>query len=277
MVPRELVPWIAQHGLTELWEPVLHTTTAWIASASPVWGTESQRATACMDLGTCFFLLDDSPVEEALGRYDDLEHVATGGAPDPARPLQTGFASLFERLGAGTRPLGHYLALRVEFVRALRRRHALRAASTTPTAAEFLALREITIYFAPWLSTWEVVGGFVLSSAERALVAPAFGPANRWQVLENERMSVARDTRNGTPNLIALHAVEHGVPLAEAAQQVAERADAEHAAFVAASRTLRARTLSLAVASYLDALGAAVDGARRHHVGAADPARYAPT
>lgn len=274
MVPRELVAWIAQHGLTAQWEPLLHTTTAWIASASPAWGTESQRATACMDLGTCFFLLDDSPVDEALGRYDDLEHVASGGEPDPARPLQNVFAALFARMGTGGRPLASYLALRVEFARAMRRRHALRTAAAPPSAAEYLALREITIYFAPWLSTWEVVGGFVLSPAERALVAPAFGPANRWQVLENERMSLARDARTGTPNLIALHAGEHGLSLAEAGRQIAERADAEHAAFVAASRTLRARTLSLAVASYLDALGASVDGARRHHI-AADPARYA--
>ncbi len=273
MVPRDLVPWIAAHGLTELWTPLVHTTTTWIASASPTWGTESHRATACMDLGTCFFVLDDAPPELALGRCADLERVASGLAPDSARPLQAAFASLFDRLATTGGSLSHYLALRVEFARALRRRHALRGQDRI-SSAEYLALREITIYFAPWLATWELLGGFVLSPEERALVAPAFAPANRWQVLENERVSLPRDTRTGTPNVITLHAGEHGIPLALAAKQIAARAEAEHAAFLAAVHALQARPPSRAIASYLDILCVAVEGARRHHV-AADPARYA--
>ncbi|MEO7096753.1 MAG: hypothetical protein ABI175_26075 [Polyangiales bacterium] len=252
---------------------MLHTATAWIASAAPGWATTHQRATACMDLGTCFFILDDSPGDLALDRYADLERAASGAAPDPARPLQSVFAALFERLAGTGGSLAHYLALRVEFARALRRRHALRT-GTAVSVAEYMLLRETTIYFAPWMSTWELLGGFVLSPEERALVAPAYAPANRWQVLENERFSVARDARTGTPNVVALHAAERGLPLANADREVAERADAELAAFRTATGRLMATARSPAVAAYLDALVAAVVGARRHNR-AADPARYA--
>ena len=229
-----------------------------------------------MDLGTCFFILDDSPHEVALSRYADLELVAGGAEPDPSRPLQGVFAALFDRLAATGAPLAHHRSLRVEFARALRQRHALRARRHDLGAAEYLALREITIYFAPWLSTWELLGGFVLSPAERALVAPAFAPANRWQVLENERVSVARDARTGTPNIVALHAAERGLSLADADREIAERADAEIAAYRIARRALCAYAPSHAVTQYLAALSAAVAGARRHNR-PADPVRYAPS
>ncbi len=272
-MPRDLVPWIAAHGLTEMWQPILHTTTAWIASASPGWATDDHRATACMDLGTCFFLLDDCPAETALDRYADLEHVASGGAPDPARPLQAAFASLFDRLAGTGGSLAHYLSLRVAFARALRRRHALRGGHAV-SAADYLTLRETTIYFAPWLSTWELLGGFVLSPEERTLVAPAFEPANRWQVLDNERFSVARDARSGTPNVIALHAEERDLPLADADREIATRADLELAAFQSATSGIVTSERPPAVTSYLEALVAAVTGARRHNR-SGDPARYA--
>lgn len=266
----ELVAWISAHGLDELWRPILHTTTAWIASAAPTWATDSQRTTACMDLGTCFFLLDDSPAGEALERYADLEHVARGGDPDPTRPLQTAFASLFDRLAGTGGSLAHYRALRIDFAGALRRRHALHAV----TAADYLTLRETTIYFAPWLSTWELLGGFVLSPDERARVASAFVPANRWQVLENERFSVARDARTGTPNLVALYAAERGLTLDAADREIARRADDELLGFRAATIALTTAEHSPAVTSYLDALAAAVAGARRHNR-TVDRARYA--
>lgn len=272
-VPPGLAAWIRAHHLEEAWTPVLHTTTAWIASAAPPWATPAQRAVVAMDLGTCFFLLDDAADHDALARHDDLARVAAGCAPDRRRPLQPAFADLFARLAALGGPLDHYLALRREFAAALRRRHALRTGGASLDVEGYLALREITIYYGPWLSVWELLGGFVLSPAQRALVAPAFVLANRWQVLENERMSVARDQRTGTPNVIALHARARGKSLGEAVRAIGARADADLAAYRGASAALRAPGTDAAVLAYLDAVDDGVAGAIRHHQ-QVDPARY---
>lgn len=276
LLPPGLTDWIRAHQLTEPWAPLLGTTAAWIASAAPPWATPEQRALACMDLGTCFFVLDDSGDDDALGRHADLERVAAGIAPDPGRPLQRAFAALFDRLTVVGGPLDHYLALRREFAAALRRRHAIRTERRAIGVEAYLALRETTIYLAPWLSLWELLGGFVLSRSQRALVAPAFVPANRWQVLENDRMSVARDLRTGTPNLVALVAAERGLSLADATVTVGDRAAADLAAYVVATAALRATVDDRSVGAYLDALDRSVDGAARHYR-RVDPDRYRVT
>ena len=263
----ELQRWIRAFGLDPMWRPLVHTTLAWIASAAPPWASESDRALACMDLGTCFFVLDDSPPDDALARYSDLERILGGAPVDPGRPLQRAYAALFPRLGADD----HYRASRRTFVAALRVRHAMRAGELRLDAAGYLALRETTIYFACWLSTWELLGGFALSAAERAVVQPAFVPANRWQVLENARVSLARDARSGTPNVIAMVAAERGVSLATADTNVAARAADDLHAYRAAAAAIRARPHATAIARYLDLVDHGVAGAMRHH---ADPARY---
>ena len=260
--------WIETHGLAELWRPLVATTTAWIASAAPAWATEDQRALACMDLGTCFFILDDG--DDELARLD-LARVTAGERPDPRRPLQLAFAALFDRL-AELGPLDHYLAVRHRFAHALGVRRAMRAGQRPLDFATYLSLREITIYFEPWLALWEVLGGYVLTSDQRALVAPVFDPANRWQALENDRVSVTRDARTGTPNLVVLIAAQ-GLSLAEATTELRMRADRELAAYTEAMRALRATPLAPPVVRYLAALEAGVDGAIRHHRGA-DPVRY---
>jgi hypothetical protein len=257
---------IDTHDLGELWSPILRTATVWIDSAAPAWATAEQRALACLDLGTCFFLLDDCPTEP---RHDDLEHVASGGAP--SNRLQRAFAALFEQLSTyGS--LSHYLRLRVEFARALRARERIRSGEPT-TVEDYLALREITIYFAPWLSTWQLLGGFELTSREQIAVAPAFAPANRWQVLENERVSLARDRTTHTPNVIALLAAQRGDSLANALADVAAWASADLDAYTAASLALASQPVSPSVKSYLSLLEVSVDGAIRHYKGA-DAARY---
>lgn len=267
-----LEAWIDAHHLTELWQPLLATTTAWIASAAPSWATAEQRALACMDLGTCFFILDDADPAVARARHADLARITGGEAADPTRPLQLAYVALFDRLSAAG-PLGHYLAVRHRFARALDLRHEIRRGQ--PVSAEtYLTLREITIYFEPWLALWEVLGGYVLSREQRALVAPAFDAANRWQALENDRVSVARDARTGTPNLVALVADEHDLTIAEATHQIRSRADRELAVYAEEVRALRALPLGPAVVRYLEVLEAGVEGAMRHHRGA-DPARYA--
>lgn len=262
--------WIDQRRIAEQWAPLVRTTTSWIASAAPAWATVEHRALACLDLGTCFFLLDDCVTDDADARYDDLEHVASGGAPDDRRPLQVAFASLFGQLAARG-SIAHYLELRVEFARALRTRQRIRTGALAIDVEGYLALRETTIYFGPWLSTWQLLAGFELSTRERTAVAPAFTPANRWQVLENERLSVERDRAAGTPNVISMMAAQRD--LASALAEARRWADADLDAYTAAVQVLRARPLSAPVAAYLALLEAGVDGAARHYQGA-DPARY---
>lgn len=266
----QVAAWVEAHRIAEPWSPILHTVTSWIASAAPARATVEQRLLACLDLGTCFFLLDDA-TEDARARYDDLEHVASGGTPVGSRPLQAAFAALFARLSTWG-SLAHYLSLRVEFARALRVRARIRCGAEIDLEG-YLALREITIYFAPWLSTWQLLDGCELSPRERAAVAPAFTPANRWQVLENERLSVARDQASGTPNLIAMLAAQRGGSLAEAIAEVRTWADADLDAYTAAVLALRKGPLTSPVASYLTLLEAGVDGAIHHYEGA-DAARY---
>ncbi|MEO8554500.1 MAG: hypothetical protein ABI678_31205, partial [Kofleriaceae bacterium] len=137
----------------------------------------------------------------------------------------------------------------------------------------YLALREITIYFEPWLALWEVLGGYVLDADQRALVAPVFDHANRWQALENDRVSVTRDFRNGTPNLVALVAASQRCSLTEATTVIRVRAARELAAYIRAMATVRASAPAAPIIRYLATLEAAVEGATRHHRGA-DPARY---
>ena len=72
--------WTEAQQLGALWSPLVHTVTSWIASAAPARATVEQRLLACLDLGTCFLLLDDA-TDDARARHDDLEHVASGGAP----------------------------------------------------------------------------------------------------------------------------------------------------------------------------------------------------
>src|SRR4051812_7486289 len=93
---KTLASWIEAHGLAEPWRPLVATTTAWIASAAPAWANEEERALACMDLGPCFFILDDG--DDPLARRD-LERITAGESAEPSRPLQQAFASLFARLG----------------------------------------------------------------------------------------------------------------------------------------------------------------------------------
>lgn len=262
--------WVETYQLATLWAPLVHTATSWIASAAPARATVEQRLLACLDLGTCFFLLDDA-TGDAHARYDDLEHVASGGSPVDRRPLQVAFAALFARL-AGWGSLAHYLALRVEFARALRARERIRSGAAIDLEG-YLALRETTIYFGPWLSTWQLLDGCELSPRERAAVAPAFTPANRWQVLENERLSVARDRATHTPNLIAMIAAQRGDSLANALAEVRTWADADLDAYTAAVQALRKGPLTSPVASYLTLLEAGVDGAIHHYRGS-DAARY---
>lgn len=262
--------WAEAQRLGALWSPLVHTVTTWIASAAPAHATVEQRLLACLDLGTCFFLLDDA-TDDARARHDDLEHVASGGSPVAHRPLQAAFAALFARLSSWG-SLAHYLALRVEFARALRVRERIRSGAAIDLEG-YLALREITIYFGPWLSTWQLLDGCELSPRERAAVAPAFAPANRWQVLENERLSVARDQVAGTPNLIAMLAAQRGDSLATASAEVRTWADADLDAYTAAVLALRKGPLTTPVASYLTLLEAGVDGAIHHYKGA-DAARY---
>lgn len=262
--------WVDNQRLTELWAPLVDTTTAWIASAAPASASTEQRMLACLDLGTCFFLLDDA-TDDARARYDDLEHVASGGSPVDHRPLQAAFASLFARL-ATWGSLASYLTLRVEFARALRVRERIRTGAAIDIEG-YLALREITIYFAPWLSIWQLLEGFELSLRERAAVAPAFTPANRWQVLENERLSVARDQAAGIPNLIAMMAAHRGVSLPTIDAEVRAWADADLDACTAAVQGLRKGPLTGPMSSYLALLEAGVDGAVHHYKGA-DAARY---
>lgn len=262
----KLETWIDAHGLAGAWRPLLATTTAWIASAAPAWATEEQRTLACMDLGTCFFILDDG--DDPLARAD-LARVTAGELPDPARPLQRAYASLFARL-ADSGPLDHYLAVRHRFAHALDIRHAMRTGRTPLAFATYLSLREITIYFEPWLALWEVLGGYVLTPEERALVAPVFARANRWQALENDRVSVVRDARTGTPNLVALL----GLSQADAMREIRARADRELASYTVALRALRMTSPPWPVLRALATLEAGVDGAIRHHRGA-DPLRYA--
>lgn len=274
-LPPGLEVWIREHRLEDEWAPLLHTTSAWIASAAPPWATSEHRMLACMDLGTCFFLLDDAPAELALSRYADLERVTSGTPPDPSRPLQQAFADLFARLVATGNCMDHFLATRGAFARALRIRHALGTGTASTNAEDFLVLRQTTIYFEPWLSLWEVLGGFTLSEGQRARVDAAFVSANRWQVLENDRFSVARDARWGMPNVVALLAAERAISVADAASLVEARAESELASYVAAVERLRASSDEPEILAYLDALVRGVDGARRHNR-TADPARYQP-
>lgn len=263
----KLDAFIDAHGLTALWQPVFATTTAWIDSAAPSWATAEHRALACMDLGTCFFILDDG---DDPGARADLARITAGEALDPARPLQRAFGSLFERLAAHG-SLAHYLAVRHRFALALDRRHAMRTGRMPLAADSYLALREITIYFEPWLALWEVLGGYVLTPEQRAHVAPVFAPANRWQALENDRVSLVRDMRAGTPNLVALIASDRKISLGEATLEIRARADRELAAYSEAHRAVR--STDPAVLRYLATLDDGVAGAMRHHR-AADPARY---
>lgn len=272
LVPPGLVAWIRAHGLEAAWTPVLHTTAAWIASAAPPWATPAQRALACMDLGTCFFLLDDADDARAPALYDDLDRMTTGAVPAADRPLQAAFADLFARLAA-LGSIDHYLAARREFAHALRRRHAVRTGAATLDLEGHVALRTITIYVEPWLSLWEVLGGFVLSPDQRALVAPALTPAIRWQALENDRVSVARDAREGTPNAAALLAAR-GLSPAAAAAEVTALADEALAAYRTADAALAAASVATSVRRFLATLADSVDGAVRHYR-RADPARYA--
>ncbi len=276
LLPPTLAGWVRAHSLEDVWAPALRTTAAWVASSAPSWATEDQRAIACMDLGTCFFALDDSPTDAALRRYDDLERVASGLAPDPSRPLQAAYVDLFARLAATGADISHYLALRRDFARAMRARHSLQTGCRQTSSDAYLALREVTIYFEPWLSTWELLGGFVLSAMQRALVFPVFVAANRWQVLENERASLGRDAASGLPNVISLLACEEEVSISEATSLVVARADMELATSQAATAALRANHAEGPIVRYLDTLADSVAGARRHYE-RADPARYSST
>jgi hypothetical protein len=267
---KSLASWIQAHGLSEPWRPLLATTTAWIESAAPAWASEEERTLACMDLGTCFFILDDGDDPRAPS---DLARISAGRAPEPTRPLQRAFASLFARMGERG-SIAHFLAVRHQFAHALDVRQAMREGGGTLDVATYLSLREITIYFEPWLALWEVLGGYVLTAEQRSLVAPVFDPANRWQALENDRVSVDRDLRDGTPNLVALLADEEGCSLGAAALEIQARAVRELEAYDAAIRALRASAPAPEVLRYLATLEAGIDGAIRHH-GGADPARYA--
>lgn len=273
LVPPALAEWVRAQRLEDVWAPIVKTTAAWIGSSAPAWASEGQRAIVCMDLGTCFFLLDDSPAHEALDRCDDLESAAKGLDPDPRRPLQLAYADLIARLAASSPDTRHYLALRRQFARAMRVRHSLASEKRQIRSDMYIALREVTIYFEPWLSIWELLGGFVLSDEERALVRPAFVSANRWQVLENERASLARDAATGTPNAISLLASEHAISLSEASRMVAARAERELSTCAAAMAELRATRTEGAVLRYLGTLDDSIAGAKRHYE-RADPDRY---
>nr|HEX4314195.1 hypothetical protein [Kofleriaceae bacterium] len=262
----ELLAWARAHGIAAMVAPLARTTAAWIASAAPRDADDDKRVVACIDLAACFFVIDDSPRDDALARVADLER-ALAGAPG-GRPLQRALAALVRELEARGAPLAHYRAVRVAYATAMRVRFERGA---TLDSDAWLALRLATIYFEPWLSTWEILDGAVLDGADRARVAPVVAHACRWQVLENELVSLARDRAARHPNLVALVAAERGLDLATASADVAARARTELAALDRALAAIAGP--SPALARSVATIVRAVDGARAHHV-AGDPARY---
>lgn len=271
----ELVAWARAHGIAAMMAPLARTTATWIASAAPRDADDAKRLVACIDLATCFFVIDDSPRDDALARLADLELALAGagaGAPG-GRPLQRAFAALFDRLGARGESLAHYGAVRIAYAAAMRVRFERGA---TLDSDAWLALRLATIYFEPWLSTWEVLDAAVLDAADRARVAPVVAHACRWQVLENELVSLARDRAAGHPNLVVLVAAERGVEPAAAIADVAARARSERDEVdraIAAITATAGPSPSPALARSLATIVRAVDGARAHHVDG-DPTRY---
>jgi hypothetical protein len=244
---------VAEHGLTAAWTPIARTTTAWVALAMPSWATDHDHALAALDLGMCFFVLDDS---RDLRCCHDLARICRGESPAPDRPLQGAFADLFRRLPG---PLDHFRDTRLAFAQALVDRQTRRDFDSEG----YLALRETTIYTEAWLALMEVLGGFVLDTRQRARVAPAFRAACRWQLLDNERVSLSRDARTGTPNVISLVARERRCSVGEAIAAIDARAATEFAAYEAAA----GRTGDYAIDLYLDALACSVRAVMEGHRG----------
>lgn len=267
IVPPAFDAWVREFGLQRALAPIVYTVLAWTVWCSPRGASMDARAVAAMDLGLCFFFLDDHPDDGAERLYDDVERLLDGHVPaagDP--PLQHAYHEIFERMAARGLPLDRYREGRRALLRCYRRR---RVAATFDA---YLALRTTTIYVDQWLDMWEVLGDFYLSAEERRnpLLARARTSMIRWHVYENDLASIERDARAGVPNLVRLH----GGALPEAIAEVKALADHEERSFVEACAELRSRPMSQSVLRHLDLLEichrGGIENYRRQN-----PARYA--
>lgn len=215
--------------------PQIEISIPWNLRVSPVYASIRDIALATLDIALWVFTLDDYTGEDFDRFYDQcLATLTTREIDTVHRPILSAFAIHHGHMTARGCPMDRYVASRHDIADAYRRRNRL-ARGEIPAVRfeEYLEWRRLLIGTRVWMSAWEVLGDFWLPDEIHGapLIRHALDSLVYGQILENEIYSLPRDLAAGTPNLVVMHAREHGSTLDESTARLRTHFRENEAAF----------------------------------------------
>lgn len=221
----ELESWVKSRNLSPV-EKNLSTVVTWVDLCSPESTTAENRFLASKELLVVFFSLDDFDDLDYEAYFDACEAILEGAEAPASEPVLQAYAEVIAEIEARGHDTSHYREGRRRLIEQYRWRNRARNEGV-PTQSEYLRRRRITIYTQQWIDMWELLEGCILSPVTRASeeLRGAVAQMVDWQLLQNDLVSLRRDTTRGEVNIVTLLRDRNGIGLEEAKQEIAEQRD----------------------------------------------------
>lgn len=235
-VEHEIERFLTGFGRPDVIRARIEISVPWNLWVSPSHASAQDIALAAFDIALWVFSLDDYTGEDYEAYYDQCLATLAGGTPSPERPVLRLFADHWERLATRGCQMERYVSSRKDIIVAYRRRNLISRAKLSVRFDEYLELRRFLIGTRVWLSAWEVLDDFWVpdDQFDAPVVRQALKALIYGQVLENDIYSLKRDIKSGTPNLVLMHAREHGLGVDDAVGSLRTLFRANEATFRAA-------------------------------------------
>ncbi len=228
-LPPLFAEWMRLWDLEEILAPILHTSVTWVKRCSPPNASPEDIAIACMDLTLWFFYLDDFLKEDYNIVFEKCSKILDGYQPTSDEPkLFHAYADIINRVAQRGYNMQYYLQTRQDNlqyrVKFAQQRFHGGMNENKLSFNEYFEIRQTTIAIWNWLALWEILGNFYLSPLERTMpdVKRAVMAVSSAHFLDNDLVSVARDIKERTPNLVILYMEQYGVDIVSSAQCIKE-------------------------------------------------------